>query len=990
MVCILVSSELDSAMGAAFQSARPAGDPTFAHSEITNSFLNSDSIIRSILALPENIHGLELHPFIPTHSIAFEDIRERSNPALFHPQESIQTPQQTQPATDGDLRTSEANMAHWFILRYSDSLSPEQAAVQVKKSSIILKAEPVYERQPMFTPNDPDINQQYSLSQMHVFEAWDVVRCDSTMVVADADVGTDWTHPDLAAAIYNNPGEIGIDDSGRDKRSNGIDDDGNGFVDDWHGWDFAGPSDISGDNNPMPASGQSHGTHTAGILAATGNNGIGVAGVAFGAKVIPIKVQCDGCAYIDFGFQGIVYAADMHAKLVNCSFGGEGGSSAEQTVIDYAYAKDCAVIAAAGNYGYLHPFEYDYPAAYNHVLSVAMTNGNGNIDDGSFFNTQVDVAAPGIEIYSTVNDSSYTSSNQDGTSFACPNAAGVVALVRQRFPNFTAGQAMQQVRVTCDSIPGVDTNRIYYEGRGLVNALRAVSDTNTFAVRVDTFSIQSPNGSGTILPGENGTITIRARNYLKPLSHLKAKLQLVKGAPYVTLGQAVVAFGAVGTLQNISNAPQAFQISVVPNVPETTEILIRVFFYDSVAGYAADYDYIKFVVNPSYLDLNANNLTVTFSSIGSIGYNDVLINSQGSGFNWIKAPNSINKFSRQLLYEGGLMVGIDSQHVVDVVVGADGQTADEDLVPTVLTHYVLPPDRPNAAQEIQFALSDSIADSTHRIDLDAECQAYAFTQGLAANALVARYVIRGRTQGLLAGSDNAAAALFFDWDIGTSGALNIARYDSANQMALIYRLEPNYPYIGIKILPSTTTTEHQPNINFHAILNDGSQGGVNLYSAYTRAEKWNTMNQFFSMAGPGDISHTIGLKNMPIHSNDSVEMTVIIALAADDSTLFRTVADAQAAYENKLGVSTMFSSEPILEAFPNPFRNTLHIAWNNLSANGDAPAHITIYDAIGRTVCSQTVTGTAYDFAPAENYSGMYLVDVEIGGKHLRREVVGN
>ncbi len=633
-----------------------------------------------MLGLPNALHGLRLKPFIPTHSVAFEDIRERSNPQLFVRGDVVASPPNPlSPPSEGALRTTENKISHWFILFYSDSISGDRAAELARKSSCVQIAEPKFIRQsfatPVFTPDDPDVSQQYSLTLMNVLEAWDVVRCDSTMLVADADIGTDWTHEDLEASIYQNPGEIGIDKNGLDKRSNGIDDDSNGFVDDWHGWDFGGTYGTTSDNDARSGDGVSHGTQTGGIFAATGDNDIGMAGVAYGARLIPIKISDDAGGNLDFGFEGIAYAADMHAKLVNCSWGGTGRSDAEQDVIDYSYSKGCGVVAAAGNSGGTFPYGDIFPGAYNHVLSVAAVDENG--DNASIngeppfsnFNTHVDISAPGVDITSTTPGNGYVTGGADGTSFASPNAAGVVALVLQRFPNLTSGQAMQQVRVTGDSLLGLDISRFDYEGHGIVDAFRAVTDTNTFSARVDSVTLKDPNGTGTFAPGETGGIVIHAMNYLKPLQQLNARIEVVNGADYVTLQQNIVPFGAVGTLQEVSNNAATFQITIANSVPANTQILIRVFFYDSTVGYAEDYDYFSFVIQPSYLDLNANNLTVTFSSIGSMGYNDVLNNEEGSGFLWRNAPDSISPFGRTLLYEGGLMVGTDSNHVVDVVVG---------------------------------------------------------------------------------------------------------------------------------------------------------------------------------------------------------------------------------------------------------------------------------------------------------------------------------
>ena len=1005
VLLIEVTPALDSALGAAFIAARPVGDPEFSHSDINLARLSGDSAIRNLLGGLSGLHGLRLQPFIPTHSVAFEDIRERSNPQLFGKLETIAGVGSRAGSTD--LRDAEDKISHWFVLSFSDSISDDRAAELSRKSPFIERAEPKFIQHTCYTPNDPDISQQYSLSLMHCFEAWDIVKCDSTMILADVDLGTDWSHEDLANATYLNQGEIGIDAHGLDKRSNGIDDDSNGFIDDWHGWDFAGADNNSQDNDARPGAGQGHGTRTAGIMSATGNNNIGIAGVAIGSRIIPIKVACDECGTLAYGFEGIVYAADMHAKVVNCSWGEANPySQAEQDVINYAYAKDCAVVAACGN-SYI--YQNYYPGSYNHVLSVAAVDGNDRIVSFSTYNPQVDIAAPGWQVFSTVPGNGYDAgADANGTSFASPNAAGVVALVRQRFPNWTAGQAMEQVRVTGDpvtqisdaqtgAVSGIDSSgRLYFEGHGEVDAFRAVTDTNTFSARIDSVTIDDNNGTGTFAPGESGGIILNVLNYLKPLLQLKARIEIVQGDSFVTLHQTVVPFGPAGTMQSVQNDPSALQVSIANNTPPNTQVLIRVFFYDSTVGYGTlpsgmpDYDYFSFTINPNYLDLNKNNLTVTFPSMGTIGYNDPLVNNEGSGFLWRIPPPSVLSFSRSVLYQGGLMAGIDSSHVVDVIEDANANLPDMDFTPEAMVHYVTPPDHANAAQELACTYTDSLADSSIQIGLRTRCQAYAFNDGsLADNAIVVKYVFRHRdSPGVPSANDSTAAALFLDWDIGASGLINITRFDSASQTAISYRLESGYPYAGVKLL---SPLPPGASLNYRAIWDDGAVGGIDPYNGLSKSDKWTMMTQFLNYAGPDDISHTFGLKNMPMRSQDSVEMTMVIALAESPELLHQTIDETAQLWSGTSSITPapIKMAQAALEVFPNPFQHTLHVAWDASGASPSMlPARVTIYDAVGRIIDSRMVSGSEYDFTPPTVPSGFYTVDVLVGGTHLRRQVV--
>ncbi|MDP4232924.1 MAG: S8 family peptidase [Bacteroidota bacterium] len=975
-IAIRITSAAEAAISEAFAQARPVDDPTFRHADIYSASLSDDSIVRSLLGLPDNFHGLRLRPYYPTHSIAFEDIRERSNPGLFGERDGTDGPYGTEL-----LRSTEEKLSRWLVLSFSDSLTPEVAVQLARKSPSIELAETRSVRRPLFTPNDSLFSQQYGLALIHATQAWDIVRCDSTMLLADDDVGTDWTHEDLAANIAINWGETGIDTNGVDKRANGVDDDGNGFIDDWHGWDFDGAYGDTPDNDPR--SPDNHGTHTAGIMAAVGNNHKGIAGVAFGARLLPIKTACDNCAGLDFGFQGIIYAADMHAKAVNCSFGGSNFSQAEQDAVNYAFAKDCAVVAASGNDG---QFLDIYPGAYQHVLTVAAVGPDGTVTGYSDYNTHVAVSAPGgvnYDIISTVPVNSYA--GEHGTSMASPHACGLVGLVRQRFPWMTAGQAMQQVRATAVPQPS-DATRHDLVGHGLIDAYAAVTDTKTYSARIENVSIEDDLKLGHFVAGESGGIVLSVQNYLKPVQQLWATLEIFQGSGAITLQSSTVQFGQVGENQTVQNAMADLRLSVSNAVTANTLVTVKVTFHDSIVGYGPDIDYFSFIVSPNYLDLNANNLTVTLSSRGTIGYNDPVTDHEGAGFIWRNAPPAIGPLARSVLFNGGLMIGTDPQHLVDVVINQSDQDANHDFAATETIHSVTP-DR-GAIQELVCSYSDSLADSVTRVGVNVTQRAYAFSQGVAANAAIVQYVLR-KQSGLTdwPASDSTAAALYLDWDIGLSGALNVTRFDSAQNAAITYRIEPNYPFVGMKVisaLPPGTS------LNYHAIRNDGSQGDINTYAGgFDKSGKWRAMTEFFNPAGPGDISMALGLKNLPMASRDSVEMTVVFALAQSPNLLKETMDSAAALWNGgpaAVSPETIYSLND-LAIYPEPFRDALHVEWPQQSGTG---TRVSIIDVLGREIVSQQARGNGCDFESLRLAPGVYFIEVQLPGGRLTKRIIAS
>ncbi|AQQ67590.1 hypothetical protein Mag101_08010 [Microbulbifer agarilyticus] len=263
---------------------------------------------------------------------------------------------------------------------------------------------------------------------------WSIRYSAEDIVVAVIDTGIDYTHPDLAANMWVNEGEI---------PNNGIDDDGNGFVDDVHGYDFANK-----DADPMDT--DSHGTHVAGIIGAEGNNGLGISGVTWKTKLMAIKVFADNskAAYTADIVSGILYAADMGARISNNSYGAVFTDAVAEEIfnrpiadaVHYAREADMLFVAAAGNNGFSadESLKVTSPATIDspNVISVAATTrADLRADFSNFGETGADIAAPGKDILSTVPGSEYAS--YSGTSMAAPFVSGAAALVAAQYPELS-------------------------------------------------------------------------------------------------------------------------------------------------------------------------------------------------------------------------------------------------------------------------------------------------------------------------------------------------------------------------------------------------------------------------------------------------------------------------------------------------------------------------------------------------------------------------
>jgi len=287
-------------------------------------------------------------------------------------------------------------------------------------------------------PDLPDLGgNNWALDVINAPEVWNQNITGNGIVVAVVDSGVDYTHPDLDGNIWRNPGEIA---------GNGIDDDRNGYIDDIRGWDF-----VSGDNNPMDMSFEGHGTHIAGAIAAERND-FGITGVAYNAKIMPVRVlPAFGGGQTNNVANGIRYAADNGADVINLSLGSDSFSdNVVNEAIQYANNKGSVVVMAAGNSGFSQP---DYPArnADRWGIAVGSIDINGRMADTSngAGSTPLDyVVAPGVDIYSTTPYSTYDTLT--GTSMAAPQVAGVAALVLNANPNLTPAQVEHILTTTAN------------------------------------------------------------------------------------------------------------------------------------------------------------------------------------------------------------------------------------------------------------------------------------------------------------------------------------------------------------------------------------------------------------------------------------------------------------------------------------------------------------------------------------------------------------
>ncbi len=355
-------------------------------------------------------------------------------------------------------RLAVAPVDRWRVVGVRGAADLARVRAALLRNPHVENVEYDYAVQPALMPNDPRLSELWGLhnigqiagamdADIDAPEAWDMQTGSASVVVAVIDTGIDYNHPDLAANMWTNPGET---------PGNGIDDDGNGYVDDVHGYDFYGR-----DADPFDDHG--HGTHVAGTIAAVGDNGIGVVGVNWRARVMAVKfLGSGGSGYTSDAISSVLYATDMGAKVLNNSWGGGGFSQALEDAIRTAHNAGVLFVAAAGNSNNNNDLTPHYPSSYAvpNVIAVAATDAyDGRAYFSSYGLNSVHLGAPGVGILSSVpaagaaccsDPSGYKLLN--GTSMATPHVAGAAALLLAHFADIGHVQTRDRLLAATDPV----------------------------------------------------------------------------------------------------------------------------------------------------------------------------------------------------------------------------------------------------------------------------------------------------------------------------------------------------------------------------------------------------------------------------------------------------------------------------------------------------------------------------------------------------------
>jgi len=811
------------------------------------------------------------------------------------------------------------SMARIYTAHVSGPLDVPSLCDRLRHDLSVEYAEPHYIQRLYETPNDPYIKSQNFLSQIGASQAWDVVKGDSTIIIGIVDSGVDWHHVDLSAHIWTNKGEI---------PNNKIDDDHNGFVDDVHGWDFAGNDGNHPDNDPKP--GSPHGTHVAGIAAAVTNNGIGVAGVGFSATIMPVKTSTDesSSTWILYGYEGIKYAVDNGASIINCSWGGSTLSQFEAEVIQYAEARGSLIVAAAGNDS---SASLGYPASYPGVLSVASVDANDHKSSFSNYGYNVGISAPGENIFSTYPDDQYE--YMTGTSMATPVVSGTAILVKAHHPSWVAGQIAAQIRSSAKPIDDLNPSYAGLLGSGRVDAYAAVT-AQVPGFSITSVRLYSPDGvskNRTALPGDTVLISITLKNWLQPVNGIT--LNLKTSDQYIELLRNNATTGSLNTLDTTTLDGQPFITVVRSNVPYNHEIELLL---EATANDVTDRKLITLIANPTFQNHDVNNIVMTLTSRGTLAFDDYPDNTRGEGF--------IYKHGSNLLFEGAIVCGTDNTHIIDVARGSNPMEQDRALAPVRILQMKTP--GRFSAQEGSALLSDDSAGSA-RVGINIHLQSFAWTDPSEQDFVILMYTIKN------AGVTRIASfyfGMYYDWDLGTAME-NIAGVDVANKLGYAYDTDTAgvRTWVGVKLLTSSPLA-----LAFRAIANpDTSRENWGVWDGFTFLEKWQALSSGVSKlrAGPDDISFLIGTGPFDIAANDSIVVGFAVVAGNDSATLFQHALAAQAKW-NDLALSSpeeipvLFSLE---QNYPNPFNSATTITF---SLPQREKGTLKVFDVLGREVAT--------------------------------------
>lgn len=781
-----------------------------------------------------------------------------------------------------------------YVVRYDTSRGePERMArMLVLGCTDIEVAEPVTVGRLTGEPNDSLVSQQPMLTTIRAFDAWDVEGGDTLVLIGISDSGVLQEHEDLAPSLHTNWREV---------PNNGVDDDNNGYIDDYRGYNFGTALDSTAYGNTFNKR-EGHGTGVAGICGAAANNGIGIAGVAGACRMVPLKTMPDNINGILYGYESIMYCALNGIHVVNCSWGGFSKSCIDEDVIAYAVERGTAVVAAAGNHGTTAPF---YPAAYEGVLSVGVTDPEDNVIGMSGRGAFVDVMAPGQRTLTTSNDGGY--GGFCCTSGSAPIVSGIVGLVRSKHPTITPAQACAMVRTAVDDI-GAKNAAVADLIPGRVNVLRAVTlpPDSVPALRVASTTI-ARNGGGRWGPGDDVEVRVALATELAELRDARAALDVVgPAADAIALQTTNVALGSiVGTA--VTGEQTITTARVLRDVDTMTFIRMTVTGTTLAGEEHRQTLLLPIVPAPPYLTLQNDVLSLSVGDRGRLGWADVQ-RGLGDGVRY--------KTACGLLYEAGLIVST-GQRVVDNIRAGRG------------TNDHFRPEKPFRDPTPSLGIVTD-ADAPDSMRLGVRVTQQVSIASADTGVVVNDIIIENISDTILS---NVALGWFFDWDLGSLPSANVVRAAGSRATMLTSRRDApavtvalSSPYTDVRVrvvgVDNTITYSAMPPSMKDSLLRaDGSYVDTNDVAIVARC-----------------------VLDQPLRPGERKLLRMVISID-DDSARSTAEADARI---NTADVRV----PPSITVYPQPSSDRALVSYDASRAMADpqgaATVTLDIYDNLGR------------------------------------------
>ena len=813
---------------------------------------------------------------------------------------------------------------------------------ELRNQKEVIYAEKLVIPELTYTPSDAFLTRQYQLSIIKAFQAWDIEKGDTSVVIAITDTGIDLDHEDLEFNIAYN----------YDDPINGIDDDNDGYIDNFRGWD-------TGDNDNEPATFSSdHGNNVAGLAAAKTDNASGVAGTGFNCRFVPIKIDTDLGGRLIGAYDAIIYAADQGIDIINCSWGSYTYGELGNDIINYATSKGSLVVAAVGNDGRDAPF---YPAAYPNALAVGMTDSADVIRDNSNYGVHLDVMAIGLGMYTTSNNNQYKYNG--GTSMASPLVAGAAAIVKSKYPNFEPLQIIEHIRNTADDISGKQGRK--YDGKigtGRLNMFKSVNDNIRPGVRMEMIAITDGNDS-IFSEGDTLRFFIRFKNHLTTADNLKARISSPSNS--LIFLENEFNLGSLDTFEEKTNGNNSF-LAIVRKAGDFNE-LAQVKVAVSNTYYRRE-AWFSTALNQNFFNVSNNTITTTLSSNGRIGHHEISTN-QGVGFIY----NGINS----ALYEGTLIIG-NSSAINDGFRSNSGETNDDFM--SLQNVRKIPAIK--ADQEFEgILLSKSNA-------FEIAHKSYLFNDSLRSNYIIHAYKITAKEK-----LDQYYAGLLIDWDI-LNYSKNQTGFDPTQELAYSYSTELNSPYYGTQLL------SHSNAISFGIDNVQGGNNAIDISDGFSEQEKFMSISNRNELAGltnpdGNDILQTISYGPFNVEKDSSIIVAFAI-LAADSLNDLKSSANSAKQNYNNLNLNDFTVKRNPIEytsfassVYPNPandeFKVEINLEFSDI-------IELTIHNSLGQEIFNTSQTGfeglnlVTLNAQIADQ--GIYFLTIKTNGKEKLHKIV--